>query len=236
MMNGLNQKTDRNSKFFFLLQLLISGEMFCRGNTLMKIKWHVCSILLEQYYMKKLMNIEYLTGWKTKGEFTAASFCGSGFFLLVHASTILKSSHWSQRTKEAPAERRVIIETVEKLKILRAILQKNSSLIVIRRQLTDLIFFFFFSTNFHRNKNSKILKIISYLVAYQSHSTIVGPWKIGDWCTSIVNQFYTPSPFVFYPYENDSGTVAGGKFLIGLVPLDQNHLKHKENVKTANRE
>jgi len=69
-----------------------------------------------------------------------------------------------------------------------------------------------------------------YLVTDESHSTIVWPWKMGDWCVAIVDQLNAPSSFKFNPNKDDSSTITRSQFLIWLVPLHQRDLKQRKTV------
>ena len=74
------------------------------------------------------------------------------------------------------------------------------------------------------------LKRAHYLITNEGHPAIVRPREMSDQRVPIINQFNRPPPFVLYPYENYTGTVAGRQLLIGLVPLHHDHLKVSSNV------
>lgn len=74
--------------------------------------------------------------------------------------------------------------------------------------INESVFFDFQKSNVTQAHHK--MKFVLYLVAYERHSTVVGPGKVRDWCTAVINQLYAPSSFVFNPYENYSGAVAWG--------------------------
>ena len=54
------------------------------------------------------------------------------------------------------------------------------------------------------------------------------PGKANHGCTSIIDKFDRPSPFVLNPDENDPGGVTRSQFLVWLVPSDKSDLQKKE--------
>ncbi len=72
-----------------------------------------------------------------------------------------------------------------------------------------------------------ILKYLftDYLVADESHATVMGPREANDRRVSIVDELDWPSSLVFDPDENDSGCITGGQLLVRFIPAHQSHLQ-----------
>jgi len=65
------------------------------------------------------------------------------------------------------------------------------------------------------------------LVADQGHAAIVRPGEVGYRRIPIVDQLDGPAALVLDPHKDDARAVAGGQFLVRLVPFDQDDLLFK---------